>query len=98
MPQQLQEIDEQTLKPVKEESPAPAYTVDEMARYIKDQIKGPKGSRAIVKHLWGMFFRINFYVNDKIEGDCLFPSCHIAESKFVSLGLHDDGLIIRSSE
>lgn len=88
----IKEVDEKTAKP--KDRPDHAYSIDDMKDFIKVNVPGPKDSKAVIKHLWGMCFRVNYYKYERIKEN-LFPRQTIDESKFISLGIHDDGIIVK---
>ncbi len=88
----IQEIPVQTDPVAVEDSPKveEPYGPDELIHFVKVNVKGPKGSKTIVKHLWDRNLRVNFYVKT-VDDRCVVAKNHIAESKFVVLGVDDDG-------
>jgi hypothetical protein len=71
--------------------------LESITSFLRESIPAPEGSIIDVKHLWGKFYRINYWREDKIRAESKLNSDismnRVIESKFVRVEIVIDGYI-----
>jgi len=83
---------------VKKNSTEERDNLERIFSFLREKIPGPKGSNIDIRPLWGKFYRVNYWGEDKIKVENKLKDeasmYRIIESKFVQVEIVKDGFIL----